>query len=444
MSGEAGVAGGESNAEESRESDANPGGDSTATDSKPRYAATRSQLNTDAFEDVFAQIETEPAVPEDINQQIRRQTRLVPESHKTERLHRPLVVCGCEEDCPDRYDPLAEEMSQDTHAFGDHLDRSDMAADECEDAQPITIGRAAEAYYRYQMADYHRGDRTSKLDRVEAKHGQYLDAERRLLDEMDSPSTALLSLRVSPLEGGDDDSDTDNYEVTPKSTSNSDGSETSTTNGMDSEGGVSEPNPDHYEVTPKNHTDHSDPAQDWIEPVRLDERIHDSWESVRETLRYHLDEFEDWEYAWVVSTTDTAATPHLHVYLYVEDPDDELTVKHLRPAVESYVSNTIGAHPDDHRVSADESDAATVFHDPETISYEPSQVRQILREMDTDRFKPNTRGLAYLLSQRPDWALRRILTGQSSRDDEQTALEGAAIAWASPKKWLDSSEGFDT
>lgn len=467
MAGET-VAGDERNAVERQESRANPRGSVDATDSKPRYAATRHQTETGAFGDVFAQVETEPADPpadpEGVNHDQRRETPLAPEYREEDSLPKPLQVCGCEEGCPDRYDPLADELDSETQAFDDILSREKMAADECPSPQPMSVGRAAEAYFRYQIAADRHEDMTSRLERISTDHGRYLDAERQLLGGLDDPSTALLSLRVSPLEGGSG-SERDNYGITAKSPESmypeSDQNGETLCSDRGRGGAESEPESerDYYGITAKNRPEslHPEPTypesesesmrpassgRDWVAPLRLEERIKDSFKTAKETLRYHLREFDRWEYLWLVSTTDSAATPHLHVYIWVEDPDDALSVEHCRPAVESYVENTTGAYPEHHRVQPEESDAAVIEHDPAHISYEPSEDRQIGAETDAERPHPNTRGMTYLLNQRPDWALRRVEEGQSTREEEQTQLEGAAIAWASPNKWVGSSTGF--
>jgi len=362
--------------------------------------------STTVFADVLSG-DTEPADPDHVDHEQRRQTRIAPSYRDTETIPAPYLECGCGE-CPARYDPLADEMDPDSHAFGDILDRSTLG-DECPESRPVTVERAAEIYYRYQLAAYHREDWTSRLERVSDDYGRYMAGERRLLDDIDSPSTALLSLRLSPLEGGSG-SVRDNYEIKP---TNSTRQQTTTETG-------------------------------WIEPTRLDDRINDSWATVRRQLSRHLSEFGEWQYVTVTATTTSAATPHQHILLYVSDPDDALTVDHLRPAIESYVSNTTGATSKDHGVTAGESDAAVVQHDPDRVGYNASQVRHIQSEMDVETFKANTEGMAYLLTQRPAWTLRRLIDGQTTREEEQIALEGAAIERVSANDWIGSSRGFPT
>jgi hypothetical protein len=152
-----------------------------------------------------------------------------------------------------------------------------------------------------------------------------------------------------------------------------------------------------------------------------------------------LNDFE-WEYAWIVSPTQTAATPHLHVYLWVHDPDDELTVEHCRPAVEAFCRNTPNAYLKDHPIETGASDAVVISHDPTGYdAVEDDTVLKLYHDIGDDAFQMNTAGFAYMLNQRPEWAIKRIAKGTATIDEERTMLEGAATAWASPKRWVGGS-----
>ncbi|WP_167768381.1 hypothetical protein [Haloarcula amylovorans] len=294
-----------------------------------------------------------------------------------------------------------------------------MAVDVCDDPRPMTVERASRAYYVYQKSLVDAPDKTSRVEYLQNQHGNLMEAERELLSEWSSEvTTALLSLRLSPLDS------------------------TAAHEKGSSEGGES--SGDDYGLTvTKSESDTDETVRQWVPPLQLDERLHDPWRTVHRRLDYHLDGY-DWEYCWVVSPTDSAATPHMHVYCWIRDPDVEITCDHIRPAVQSFAENAVGADPEKHTVRAGVSDAGVVETDPPQLNVDDEQVLNIYHHNDDRVFQPNTAGFAYLLHQRPDWVMRRLENDESTIDDEQTALAGAAIAWASSKKWYNSSSGLDT
>lgn len=352
--------------------------------------------------------ETEPHDPVDIDHEARRETRLIDETHEAAELPKPLVECGCTE-CPDDVDPLADE----SEAFRDVTD----AKSHCPDPQSMTVERAAEAYYVYQKASYDSESRTSRLGRLRQQHWHLMESERDLLERWDGEvTTVLLSFRLSPVEYVE---------------------ATDCGGGVESDGA-------HYGLSVKSHPSSSSQfSRRWVPPLQLDERLRDPWRKVTDRLRYHLDGF-DWEYCWVVSPTDSAATPHLHVYLWIRDPDDEVTVDHVRPAVDAFTENAVGADPQRHPVEAGVSDAAVVRHDPPRYDeIDDAQLAHIFEQRGGEGFKMNTAGFAYLLNQRPEWVLKRLVEDGADRDEEQVALEGAAIAWGSPKDWIGASDAIE-
>lgn len=367
--------------------------------------------STGARTAVFADIlgsGTEPAVPDEIDHVTREATRVAPErvDVTSDGFPNPLTECGCGE-CPARVDPLADEDAVST-AFSDVLDRAVWAAEECPQPRPVTVQRAGRIFYVYQTAAMNRPDWSSRLDDVKNTHGRYLGAERDLLNEWgEDVSTALLSLRLSPVVDVDEDADRSG---------------------------------DDYGVT-SGPSDSSASGRRWVPPLVLDNRLSEGWGYVRDRLGDHLASFE-WEYAWVVSTTESAASPHLHVYIWVRDPDDDLSVDHVRPAVESFVRNTRGADEEHHRVTAGESDAAVVETTPRRASIGDEQALYVFRERGREPFERNTAGYTYLLNQRPEWALKRVHSGESAKEDEREQLQGAGIAWVSGNDWIGSSAGF--
>jgi hypothetical protein len=379
-------------------------------------SADHTGTHTDGFDDILG---SEPADPDGINHDQRERRRIADPWVKTERLPKPLVECGCGE-CPDCYDPLADEEDV-SDAFSDVLDRSKMAADECDEAQPMTVERAGRAYYVYQIAQHRRDDWTSKLDMTVAQHGQYLDGERTLLtEELDNVSTALLSLRPRPVgDPPDMDSEDDDY-------------------------GLMSENPSATQTDASNTE-----SRRWRSPVSIDWQLHQPIKKVRAKLRYQLHDKRDFEfeYVWVVAGTDSAATPHLHLLVYVEDPDDELTTDPFEPAVDAFVNHCQFAHDEDHPIGDDtDSDAVVVHTDPTKYDeVDDEQLVEYFYENGEEGFELNTAALAYLLHQRPHWVLRHINADYESLPERtKLDLQTAAIAWASPTEWIQSSGGFPT
>ena len=371
---------------------------------------------TGVFDDI---LDSEPADPDVVDHTQRLQTPLAPLDTDVSTLPKPMVQCGCGE-CKARVDPLSDEISDSDSAFADVLDRDDYwAKDDCPNPVPMPVGRAIEAVYRYQLSAYQRDDFSSKLDRVKQSHASILDSERDLLKRWGGDvSTALLSLRTPPIEQvemGCNDGDTDNI-------------------AQHGESGCP--------------TNDCQSQRHWVPPTQLVDRLRDSWRRVYDSLDYHLSGFEDWQYLWLIGTTDSAATPHMHVFVWVKDPDDDLSVDHVRPAVQSFVNNTPTARQKHHTVTEGESDAAVVHTDSprhDDISDDQLLAAMKRREVTDSPMKYNTRGLPYLLNQRPPWVIKRISDGTVNPDDRQTRLDlaGLATSWASSKDWIGSSGGIE-
>jgi len=357
--------------------------------------------------------QTEPADPAQIDHSVRRRTPIAHPHTDVESIPKPLIECGCG-GCPDGADPLAEE----SEVFRD----VQMAADSCgEKARPMTVERAATAYYVYQSALLDRPDgKGGRLGHLKTSYAEAMAAERALRHEWDGEeTTALLSFRlppVEPVEGG--------------------------VSGNDDDYGI------HFTFDSRGDTDSSEqPARQWLPPLQIDTRLRDPWRNIYQALYRNLGDFE-WEYYWIVSPTDSAATPHMHVYLWIQDPDDEITADHIAPAVETFVRNADSAREEHHPIDDNaDSGAAVIRHDPDLLDTDSmakgeDQIIENYEQEGEKGLQLNTAGFAYLQHQRPDWVLKRLRSGETSIPDEQTALEGAAIAWASPNDWVGSSDGF--
>jgi hypothetical protein len=77
-------------------------------------------------------------------------------------------------------------------------------------------------------------------------------------------------------------------------------------------------------------------------------------------LRYRLDEYE-WEYARVVTGTDAFATPHIHIYVWI---NGQPSSTELEPVVEKFVEKCSFAPNDGYGNRADEG-ALTLYYEQE-------------------------------------------------------------------------------
>jgi hypothetical protein len=259
------------------------------------------------------------------------------------------------------------------------------AQEECPNPQPMTLKQAREAYLVYQVASHNADDRTSTLERTRIKHGKLLGAGRDIYQRFEDVTQIFLSLRLSPI----------------------------------SSSGY------------------------WLEPVKLDNRLHGSWANVRDVLSYHLQSYDS-EYVTITATTTSAATPHRHVLVYVDDPDDEVPVDVAKAAVDSHVRNTTGAFADDHPVKPGERDAGMVLHDPPKANEVPNDTwLHVAEHWGHEPFPVTTATMQYVANQRPHWSLASFCDDDKTGDPQSIELEGGAIAWAASHNWLTSSKGFE-
>jgi len=254
------------------------------------------------------------------------------------------------------------------------------AADKCPNPTPLTVQEAAEVYLRYQQSAWNSSNRTSKLQKGIATYGSLLGTDRELRLQYDDLTTVLLSRRLSPIADGE-----------------------------------------------------------WITPFEIDERLHgdDTNTSVTRSLRHHLRKFE-YEYVGVTATTDSAATPHEHIYIWIDDPENTISTSDFKHPIDLHIEKT-GAASKDHR----EGEAITVRHDPPLVNTEPNKIDHIQETCltaDGGSLPRNTRGAQYLANQLPHLSLADRIDPNGTVEIEQ--IDGGAIAWATPHKWLRSSNGI--
>lgn len=262
------------------------------------------------------------------------------------------------------------------------------ASDMCPSPRLMTIARAKEAYVRYQSASHQSPERTSVYERHRGKYANILEADRRLQREYEGLTTAMVTRRQSPL---------------------------------DEQGG-------------------------WIKPVSLHSRLSDTFASIRKSLSYHLGRKHGfkWEYLAVTAMTDSAATPHQHILLWVKDPAGELHGNMLQPAVDKHVASVATATHEDHG-----DGAITVQHSPDRVDHVPDEftaIREQTRTVERGQYGPsvpkNTTVAQYVASQLPHLYLGHVLgETHGEQDNLQTHLDGGAVAWASPYRTVSSSSG---
>ena len=233
----------------------------------------------------------------------------------------------------------------------------------------VTVAEAGETYLKVQRSNWNSEDYTSKYERhLFETYPRILEADRHFQMQYDGLTTVMLTRRLSPL----------------------------------------------------------DDAGNWLTPWACNEMLHGGGvhRSVRDTLGYHLGDFE-FEWVAVTAPTRSAGTPHEHIYLWIDDPDDRVETGHIEPALDKHLKYCANAYEKHHRHRADGTDGAiTVQQDPAVIGTVP----------------PNTAGAQYLASQ-----LAHLPVGDYYNPEKETPpqalFEGAALAWASPRDWFRASRG---
>jgi len=257
-----------------------------------------------------------------------------------------------------------------------------------EKGQAVTVAEAGETYLKVQRSNWQDGTLTSKYERHKSEtYPRILEADRHFRAKYDGVTTAMLTRRLSPL----------------------------------------------------------DESGEWLTLWECNEMLHSGGvhKSIRGALKYHLGHFE---YEWIAVTAPTrsAGTPHEHIYLWIDDPDDDVTTEQIAPALDRHLKHCTNAHEKHHQYRADGTGGAvTVQHSPDLINSVPDEFFSIAENSptyeDTGTVLHNTRGAQYLASQ-----LAHLPVGdfyaKGRPDPPQALFEGAALAWASPRDWFRASQ----
>lgn len=250
--------------------------------------------------------------------------------------------------------------------------------------RPLTVEEAGTTYQHIQWSSWNSDDRTSKYERHRYQvYPRILEADRHFQTHFEDVTTAMLTRRLSPL----------------------------------------------------------DESDNWLTPWECNEMLHGGsvHRSVREALNYQLDGFS-FEWVAVTAPTKSAGTPHEHIYLWIDDPGDNVTTAHLESGLEKHLKYCANAYPKHHDYRTDGMDGAiTVEHNPRIVTETPDKIHEIVDQTDSS-MHPNTAGAQYLASQ-----LAHLPIGDyyaAGRDDPpQVLFEGAALSWASPQNWFRTSRG---
>ena len=255
--------------------------------------------------------------------------------------------------------------------------------------EAVTVVEAGETYLKVQRSNWQDDTLTSKYERHKSEtYPRILEADRHFRTKYDGVTTAMLTRRLSPL----------------------------------------------------------DEAGEWLTLWECNEMLHGGGvhKSIRGTLNYQLDAFE-FEWIGVTAPTRSAGTPHEHIYLWIDDPDDDVTVDQIVPARDKHLKYCTNAYKKHHQYRADGTGGAvTVQHSPELIDFAPDEFFSIVENSptyaETGKVWENTKGVQYLASQ-----LAHLPVGDfydSQRENPPQALfEGAALAWATPRDWFRASRG---
>jgi len=180
----------------------------------------------------------------------------------------------------------------------------------------------------------------------------------------------------------------------------------------------------------------------WLTPWECNEMLHGGavHRSVREAINYQLEDFT-FEWLAVTAPTRSAGTPHEHIYLWIEDPSDDVAVDHLKPGLEKHLKHCVNAYQKNHQYQAGGTDGAiTVENNPPIIKEHPDKIEEIIKKTNTG-LEPNTKGAQYLASQLAHLPLADFYS-EKHETPPDVLFEGAALAWASPYNWFRASRGI--
>lgn len=253
--------------------------------------------------------------------------------------------------------------------------------------QALTVDEARETYLRIERASWNSDERTSKHMRHRSElYPRILESDRRFQEQYKGLTTAKLTRGLSPF----------------------------------------------------------DESGERLTPWELDAMLNGGTirRSVREALNYHLSRKRDLEFEWVgvTSVTQTTGAPREYIYLWIEDPGNEVSADWLSPTLDRHLDRCANASEENHAYhESGTAGAITVRHSPPLADHSKDDFWKI-QEASEEPSYPNTTGAKFVAGQ-----LVHLPVGDyvnSERDNpSDTLLNGGALGWASPYRWFRASGG---
>lgn len=264
-----------------------------------------------------------------------------------------------------------------------------LAGRRCSNPLPVSIGTARKIYVKYTRSRWRSTD-TSKYERHKKRYYPGILEADRIFRYLYDLTTVMLTRRVSPL------SEKCNL----------------------------------------------------LTPVELDQRLNGGnvRDRMMKSIRYHLKDFS-WSYFSVTAPTESFGTPHEHLYIYIDDPDNEITPSQFVPALEKHLDACKGAYRRHHQYDKDgEHGSITVRHDPPLVDETPEKVDSIREsctaiQICSDEFLRNTQGAQYIATQLPHLHIGDKFNGDQP-NPKRTLLDGGVTAWISDYNWFRRSRDF--
>ena len=251
----------------------------------------------------------------------------------------------------------------------------------------LTVDEARETYLQIERASWKSGKRTSKYMRHrKSLYPRILEADRRFQEQYKGLTTVKLTRGLSPF----------------------------------------------------------DESGERLTPWELDAMLNGGTirRSVRENINYHLSEKRDFDFesVGVTSVTQISGAPREYIYLWIDDPDNEVAADWLYPAFEKHIDRCANAFEEDHAYQDNGSAGViTVRHSPSLTSHSKADFWKI-QENSKEPSYPNTAGAKFVACQLVHLPVGDYNNSNRSNPSD-TLLDGGALAWASPYRWFRASGG---
>jgi hypothetical protein len=166
-------------------------------------------------------------------------------------------------------------------------------------------------------------------------------------------------------------------------------------------------------------------------------------DKVRECLDYQLKQKRGFDFEWVGVTTvyRRTGTPVEFIFLWIDDPENEISTDHLAPALDKHIEGCEFASEEGHKYNEEGKGGVIVIeYEPVLVDHLPEKFSEIREESETEP-RPITRSAQFVAGQ-----LVHLPVGDYMNSNDQnpraTKIRGAALAWASPYNWFRASGGI--